>query len=127
MKWTLSDGTVVHLGGLIEGDSSVAERFRNAVTLIALGLEPFDLDDSARMHSWVYACADLAGVEVVDSPYHFEVRVSSKHGHQVIKGRDPRAKLLPSEERFVRWLIDGAIEGWVREQRTKSERPGSGS
>jgi hypothetical protein len=123
MKWKLSDGTVVHLGGLIEGESSVAERLRNAVALIALGLEPFDLDDSAQMHAWVHECAQRAGMKVVESPYDFEVVISGKRGeHKVVKSPDPRAKLLPAEKEFVRFLVREELKRWEREQRGKSER-----
>jgi hypothetical protein len=37
MKWTISDGTVVHLGGKVEGDGGVALRLRTDLELMQAG------------------------------------------------------------------------------------------
>ena len=37
MEWQFSDGTVVRLGGVVEGDSAFADRLRSELVLLPLG------------------------------------------------------------------------------------------
>ena len=79
--WKLTDGTVVHLGGKVEGDSSLAALLRTAASrvtkgapdLISVGPQPgswerLDLSDAQLVNIWVRTAADKARVGIVSAP-----------------------------------------------------------
>lgn len=81
MKWELADGTVVNLGGDVEGTSAVAAKLRmsaararkGAPDLLSVGMQPggfekLDLDDAQLVNVWVRTTAAKAGVAVLSAP-----------------------------------------------------------
>lgn len=81
MKWKLSDETVIHLGGRVDGDSELASSFRADVKEVRAGhrprvpvdpspapSEPLDLNDLRVVDGWVRSEAWAANVEVVEAP-----------------------------------------------------------
>lgn len=75
--WELSDGTVVHLGGKVEGGSPLAAKLRTAANdakagapdLLCIGPQPgyrelLDLDNAQLVNVWVRQQAARAGVFV---------------------------------------------------------------
>lgn len=79
--WKLTDGTVVHLGGNVEGDSPLAAQLRTAANeakrgspgTLCIGPPPgsravLDLDDAQLVNVWVRQVADRAGVAVYSAP-----------------------------------------------------------
>lgn len=82
MEWRFSDGTVMRLGGVVEGDGPLAKRIRDELSLLPYGRtrqvnvrpepggsEPFNPDDPYHVDSWT---ADLMrftrGVELISAP-----------------------------------------------------------
>ena len=81
MKWQLSDGTVVHLGGKVEGESLFARLARDAFERARGGdgplhdegpvpgkLVPLDVNDAHHIDVWLSSKAACLGVSVVTSP-----------------------------------------------------------
>lgn len=84
MKWTLSDGTVVYLGGKVEGTSALAKKLRRdaknakageprmVMTLPTPGSERLKLDDAWHINCWVRDEAAVFHVTVVSAPLDIE-------------------------------------------------------
>lgn len=81
MKWELSDGTEVSLGGRVRGTSAVAEALRADVLkakggfLVPVQVEMapckprrLDLEDAQLVNEWLNAHAVRAGVTVTSAP-----------------------------------------------------------
>lgn len=78
MRWELSDGTVVHLGGQVEGDSRVAKflardldvRNRRRILLhpIPCGDEPLDPNNPYHVRETVHTAVRCLGVALVSEP-----------------------------------------------------------
>jgi hypothetical protein len=74
--WNLSDGTTVHLGGKVEGDTACARELRHGSELAKAGTPPYvmtlpppghealRLDDAWHVHCWVNAAARVHGLLV---------------------------------------------------------------
>lgn len=80
MIWLLSDGTKVHLGGKVEGSTSLADKFREdakrakagypraVCSLPSPGTERLDLTNAWHLDCWVRDEADRARALVIDAP-----------------------------------------------------------
>ena len=80
MIWNLSDGTVVHLGGKVEGDTALARELQHDSKLAKAGTPPYvmtlpppghealRLDDAWHVHCWVNAAARRHGALVTGAP-----------------------------------------------------------
>jgi hypothetical protein len=81
MTWELSDGTVVRLGGDVEGSTALAVRLRMAASaakrgapdLVSYGPQPgawapLDLANESLVNIWVRTAAAKAGVAVLKAP-----------------------------------------------------------
>ena len=81
MEWKISDGTVVHLGGEIEGDGPVAQRLLEDLQRMADGVlvyvgvrpepagsEPLDLDSALHVNAWVFGAALRESATVESAP-----------------------------------------------------------
>ena len=81
MKWKLSDGTEVSIGGDVKGGSDLAKRLRADVTAVQRGFSvsvfvevapcsprSLDLDDAQLMHEWLRATARRAGASIKEAP-----------------------------------------------------------
>lgn len=81
MKWELTDGTTVALGGDVQGTSAVAAKLRSSAArarkgapdALEVGTQPgawrdLDLDDPQLVNVWVRTAAERAGVGVMRAP-----------------------------------------------------------
>lgn len=81
MKWTISDGTTVQLGGNVSGKGKVAVALRADIAATArgeavlvnvypepAGSEELNLSNPLHVHLWVADAARLAGETVTDAP-----------------------------------------------------------
>lgn len=93
MRWVFDDGTVVHLGGKVEGNSPLAKSLRQDVAKV--GTEnPLSVQLSARPSPWV--AVDLR------NPLHVDEWLRN----------EPKSRLVefPALERPVRTPSGGADE-----------------
>lgn len=81
MKWELTDGTMVTLGGDVQGTSAVAAKLRSSAArarkgapdAVEVGTQPgawrdLDLYDPQLVNVWVRTAADKSGVGVMRAP-----------------------------------------------------------
>jgi hypothetical protein len=81
MRWELSDGTEVHLGGRVRGTSELAKAIRADVLaargghLVPVQVEAppskprrLDLDDAQLVHEWLLAACVRADATVSSAP-----------------------------------------------------------
>lgn len=80
-SWKLTDGTVIRLGGRVEGGGELADALRETVHRVRTGYAPLvavgplpggwvklDLNDMAIVDAWVRAVARRARHEVSEAP-----------------------------------------------------------
>jgi hypothetical protein len=82
LEWRFSDGTVVRLGGVIEGDGPMARALRGDLERMAAGRpvvvnvaphpggdDPLDVGDPYHVHQWLgQTLRGLTGVQLTAAP-----------------------------------------------------------
>lgn len=80
MKWTFSDGTVLHIGGKVDGESPLAMKLKQQADEASLGrphavqalpppgLQLLNVDDPWHVHVWAHEEALRAGIAISDAP-----------------------------------------------------------
>jgi hypothetical protein len=102
MRWELADGTVVSLGGEVDGDSALAARLRldaadakhGAPDLISVGAQPgswerLDVNNAQLVNIWVRTAADKARIAIISAPEVGPLPADNRAPVASLAGRPP--------------------------------------